>query len=69
MQVSPALLARILEVAPCRIRPLNTTEEKMGSKVIVKFPAGQTDDQCITIGVGHRLLHTTNPPTGETLHV
>jgi len=34
----------------CRIRPLNTTEEKMGSKVIVKFPAGQTDDQCITIG-------------------
>ena len=35
-----------------RIRPLNTTEEKTGSKVIVKFPAGSSDDQCISIGVG-----------------
>ena len=34
-----------------RIRPLNTTEEKTGSKVIVKFPAGSSDDQCISIGV------------------
>jgi len=34
----------------CRIRPLNTTEEKTGSKVIVKFPAGSSDDQCISIG-------------------
>jgi len=32
----------------CRIRPLNTTEEKTGSKVIVKFPSG-SDDQCISI--------------------
>ena len=39
-----------------RIRPLNTTEEKTGSKVIVKFPAGSSDDQCISIGVGFSLF-------------
>jgi len=33
----------------CRFRPLNHTEEKTGSKFIVKFPSG-TDDQCVSIG-------------------
>ena len=39
----------------CRFRPLNHTEEKTGSKFIVKFPAG-TDDQCVSIGVGYYLI-------------
>ena len=43
---------KILMLLSSRIRPLNTTEEKTGSKVIVKFPAGSSDDQCISIGVG-----------------
>ena len=34
----------------CRFRPLNDTEEKTGSKVIIKFPSG-SDDQCVSIGV------------------
>ncbi|XP_063531172.1 kinesin heavy chain [Cydia strobilella] len=33
----------------CRFRPLNDSEEKAGSKFIVKFPSG-TDDNCISIG-------------------
>jgi len=32
----------------CRFRPLNDTEEKTGSKFIVKFPSG-SDDQCVSI--------------------
>ena len=32
----------------CRFRPLNDTEERTGSKVIVKFPAG-SDDQGVSI--------------------
>jgi len=32
----------------CRFRPLNDTEERTGSKVIVKFPSG-SDDQCVSI--------------------
>ena len=50
----------------CRFRPLNDTEEKTGSKFIVKFPSG-TDDQCVSIGVGcsHDLIQkkpvSTNP--------
>jgi kinesin family protein 5 len=32
----------------CRFRPLNDTEEKTGSKVIVKFPSG-SDDQGVSI--------------------
>ena len=39
----------------CRFRPLNTTEEKTGSKFVVKFPSG-TDDQCVSIGVSLRLV-------------
>lgn len=35
----------------CRFRPLNHSEEKAGSKFIVKFPAGG-DENCISIGVG-----------------
>ena len=34
----------------CRFRPLNTSEEKAGSKFVVKFPPG-SDDNCVTIGV------------------
>lgn len=34
----------------CRFRPLNDSEEKAGSKFIVKFPSGG-DDNCISIGV------------------
>lgn len=34
----------------CRFRPLNDSEEKAGSKFIVKFPSGN-DDNCISIGV------------------
>ena len=47
---------KILMLLSSRIRPLNTTEEKTGSKVIVKFPAGSSDDQCISIGVGFSLF-------------
>lgn len=32
----------------CRFRPLNDSEEKAGSKFIVKFPS---DDNCISIAV------------------
>ncbi|XP_022918543.1 kinesin heavy chain-like [Onthophagus taurus] len=32
----------------CRFRPLNDSEEKAGSKFIVKFPSG-SDDNCISI--------------------
>ena len=34
----------------CRFCPLNDTEEKTGSKFIIKFPSG-SDDQCVSIGV------------------
>ena len=34
----------------CRFRPLNDTEEKTGSKFIIKFPSG-SDDQCVSIAV------------------
>ena len=34
----------------CRFRPLNDTEEKTGSKFIIKFPSG-SDDQCVSISV------------------
>merc|ERR1719188_490654 len=33
----------------CRFRPLNDTEEKAGSKFVVKFPSGG-DDNCVSIG-------------------
>jgi kinesin family protein 5 len=36
----------------CRFRPLNDTEEKTGSKFIMKFPSG-SDDQCVSIGVSY----------------
>lgn len=34
----------------CRFRPLNDSEEKAGSKVIVKFP-NTAEENCISIGV------------------
>jgi kinesin family protein 5 len=36
----------------CRFRPLNDSEEKAGSKFVVKFPQGQ-EDNCISIGVSN----------------
>lgn len=33
----------------CRFRPLNDSEEKAGSKFIIKFPSG-SDENCISIG-------------------
>lgn len=37
----------------CRFRPLNDSEEKAGSKFIVKFPSGN-DENCISIGVSEK---------------
>ena len=34
----------------CRFRPLNDSEEKAGSKFVIKFPQG-SDDQCVSISV------------------
>lgn len=34
----------------CRFRPLNDSEEKAGSKFVVKFPSGG-DENCISIAV------------------
>ena len=34
----------------CRFRPLNDSEERAGSKFVVKFPQG-ADEQCVSIGV------------------
>ena len=35
----------------CRFRPLNSSEEKIGSKISVKFPTGdQQDETCIMGG-------------------
>ena len=44
----------------CRFRPLNNSEEKAGSKFIVKFPSGG-DDNCISLGVS---VHP-NPSVGH----
>lgn len=38
----------------CRFRPLNHSEERAGSKFVVKFPSG-TDENCISIGVSSSL--------------
>lgn len=34
----------------CRFRPLNDSEERAGSKFVVKFPSG-TEENCICIAV------------------
>lgn len=39
----------------CRFRPLNDSEEKAGSKFVVKFPSG-SDDNCISIAVSDWFL-------------
>lgn len=36
----------------CRFRPLNDSEEKAGSKFVVKFPANN-EENCLSIGVSH----------------
>lgn len=36
----------------CRFRPLNDSEEKAGSKFIVKFPNNQ-EENCISIAVSY----------------
>lgn len=47
----------------CRFRPLNDSEEKAGSKVIVKFP-NTPEENCISIGVSfifaNAILHIIN---------
>lgn len=40
----------------CRFRPLNDSEEKAGSKVIVKFPNTQ-EENCISISVSNYHRH------------
>lgn len=39
----------------CRFRPLNDSEEKAGSKFIVKFPNNQ-EENCISIAVSFNLF-------------
>lgn len=43
----------------CRFRPLNDSEEKAGSRFIVKFPSG-TDDNCISISVSYLPIFHNN---------
>lgn len=38
----------------CRFRPLNDSEEKAGSKFIVKFPQG-SEENCVSISVSARV--------------
>lgn len=41
----------------CRFRPLNDSEERAGSKFVVKFPQGQ-EENCINIAVSREyVLH------------
>lgn len=42
----------------CRFRPLNDSEERAGSKFVVKFPQGQ-EENCINIAVSLSLLCLT----------
>jgi hypothetical protein len=39
----------------CRFRPLNDSEERAGSKFVVKFPQGQ-EENCICIGVSIKAI-------------
>ena len=51
LQVGRAIISDIFDFGKQimhRFRPLNDTEERTGSKVIVKFPSG-SDDQCVSI--------------------
>lgn len=43
----------------CRFRPLNDSEEKAGSKFVVKFPQGQ-EENCISIGVSWNMFQVTS---------
>lgn len=36
----------------CRFRPLNDSEEKAGSKFVVKFP----DEQCVHVSVSKKII-------------
>lgn len=58
----------------CRFRPLNDSEEKAGSKFIVKFPSGG-EENCISIGVSidNFVRYKTNlqslcPYLGQTIN-
>lgn len=44
----------------CRFRPLNDSEEKAGSKFIVKFPQGG-EENCISIAVSLLPISTFSP--------
>lgn len=43
----------------CRFRPLNDSEEKAGSKFIVKFPNNQ-EENCISIAVSTKIVQNEN---------
>lgn len=43
----------------CRFRPLNDSEERAGSKFVVKFPQGQ-EENCISIGVSENMIKSTS---------
>ena len=36
----------------CRVRPLNKSEEAAGSKFILSFPGGRTNDDINSISIG-----------------
>lgn len=47
----------------CRFRPLNDSEERAGSKFIVKFP-NSAEENCLSIGVScNNYSNQTNTPT------
>lgn len=48
----------------CRFRPLNDSEEKAGSKFVVKFPSGP-EENCISIAVSDRLLLFADIPVAR----
>lgn len=43
----------------CRFRPLNDSEERAGSKFVVKFPNTQ-EENCISIAVSFRMNRLIN---------
>lgn len=50
----------------CRFRPLNDSEEKAGSKFIVKFPQGG-EENCISIAVSLLLISTFSDGHNEII--
>ena len=42
----------------CRIRPLNSSEEKAGSKFVLKFPSDETITAGVSIIIFSKSFHT-----------